>query len=176
MDPKSVYHSTMMQRPQEEDDERLRRERMNGTSHPPQPYHVQSPTQSEFHQPLHSTNGAHPRSAYNTTSKPYPAPADNAPTPMTAASHVAVPPPPHSPQRSSGPSVYSSDYQDPARDKPTSNYYDPTSDSSERKPAEPTATWQKGSSSTSQVYFVFSIIRASFVSHEQCGPSANNIV
>lgn len=151
MDPKSAYHSTVMQRPQEEDDERLRRERMNGSSQPPQPYHAQSPTQSKFHQSLHSTNGAHSRSSYTNTTDPYPAAAENAPAPMTAASHVAIPPP-HSPQRSSGPSIYSADYQDPIRDKPISNYYDPTSDSSERKPAEPSAAWQKGSSSNLQVF------------------------
>jgi hypothetical protein len=133
------YHSTVMQRPQEdeEDDDRLRRDRMNGTSQPPpQPYRSHSPTQTDRHQlpslPSSALNGA-PSSSYNNSYAT--APPNN---PMTSA-------PPHSPPR---PTAYS-DYQDPVRDKPSSNYYDPTTDSSSQRPSDP--AWPNGHRQTSQV-------------------------
>jgi hypothetical protein len=138
-----MYHSAVMQRPEEEDDD-PRRERMNGASssntrpyHAPQPGPAPSPTQTDFHSPYSPTNGSHPRPQFN---NPYHPPTP-APLPMPTATHV--PGPPASPRTLTAPSAYQSDYQPAPRDKPTSNYYDPTSDSSERRPSE-SAGWNEG--------------------------------
>jgi DNA helicase INO80 len=142
-----MYHSTVMQRPEEEADD-PRREGMNGASSSntrPSPYQAQaqqaparSPTQTDFHSPYSPTNGSHPpRPQFN---NPYHPPTP-APLPMPAAAHITGPP--ASPRTLTAPSAYQSDYQPVPRDKPTSNYYDPTSDSSERRPSE-SAGWNEG--------------------------------
>ena len=140
----SVYHSTVMQRPAEEEDEGARRERMNGASSSnARPY---NPTQSDFHPPYSPTNGTHPRPQFN---NPYHPPTP-APLPMTTT-HNAHIPAPASPLAVTAPLAYHSDYAPaPPRDKPTSNYYDPTSDSSERRPAE-NSGWSEGQAQTPQV-------------------------
>lgn len=139
----SQYHSTVLQRPKEEDEDSARRERMNGTSSSnTRPYNPLSPTQADFHTPFSPTNGNHPRPPFTNPYHP-PTPA-TLPMP-TPASHI--PSHPASPRTLTAPSAYQSDYQPAPRDKPTSNYYDPTSDSSERRPSE-SAAWSEGQAST----------------------------
>ena len=142
----SKYHSTVMQRPKEEEEDSARRERMNGTSSSnTRPYNPLSPTQTDFHSPYSPTNGNHPRPSFT---NPYHPPTPAALPMPTPASHI--PGPPASPRTLTAPSAYQSDYQPALRDKPTSSYYDPTSDSSERRPSE-SAGWTEGQTSTTQV-------------------------
>jgi DNA helicase INO80 len=141
----SMYHSTVMQRPKEEEEDSARRERNGTSSSNTRPYNPLSPTQTDFHSPFSPTNGNHPRPQFN---HPYHPPTP-APLPMpTPSSHI--PGPPASPRTLTAPSAYQSDYQPASRDKPTGNYYDPTSDSSERRPSE-SAGWSEGQTSTPQV-------------------------
>jgi DNA helicase INO80 len=143
----SMYHSTVMQRPTEEEEEGARRERINGASSSnARPYNARSSTQSEFHSPFSPTNGTHPRPQFNNPHHP-PTPA---PLPMTTPHNAHIPAPPASPITLTAPSAYQSDYPPAPRDKPTSNYYDPTSDSSERRPAE-NSGWNEGQTQTPQV-------------------------
>ena len=134
----SLYHSTVLQRPVEEDEEGVRRERMNGASNsntrPPQP---------DFRSPYSPTN-SHPRPQFN---NPYHPPTP-APLPMPTTAHT--PGHPASPRTSAAPSAYASEYQPTPRDKPTSNYYDPTSDSGDRRRTENTS-WNEAPSHTPQV-------------------------
>lgn len=137
------YPSTVMQQPQEEDEEGAKRgERINGgpsssNTTRPSPTTAQTP---DFHSP-YSPNGTHPRPQFT---NPY-----HPPTPATlSASHI---PGPTSP-RTLTTSAYQADYQPAPRDKPTSNYYDPTSDSGDRQPSESAgAGWNEGQSQTPQV-------------------------
>ena len=140
----SRYRSTVLQRPAEDEEERVRRERMDGASNSnTRPYHARSPTQTEFHPPYSPTNG-HPRPQFNNPYHP-PTPAP-LPMPTIAASHI--PGPPASPRALTTP--YSNDYSSTPREKPTSNYYDPTSDSSERRPSD-NSSWHEAQSHTPQV-------------------------
>lgn len=133
----SRFHSTVMQRPQEDDG----RERMNGTGgNPRQPRNIHSPSHTEFQQPFSPTKAVHPRPTFN---NPYHPPTP-APLPLPGVVHVDKPP--VSPLNAS----YPTEYQHAPRDKPASNYYDPTSDSSERRPSEAPA-WYSGNAQTSQV-------------------------
>jgi DNA helicase INO80 len=140
-DMDSLYHSTVMQRPVEEDEEGVRRERMNGASN--SNTYTRSPTKPDFRSPYSPTN-SHPRPQFN---DPYHPPTP-APLPMPTTSHI--PGPPASPRTLAAPSTYGSEYQPTPRDKPTSNYYDPTSDSGDRRPAENTP-WREAPSHTPQV-------------------------
>ena len=125
-----MYHATVMQRPEEEDDgARRERDRANGASNT-RPYSARSPTQTDFHAPYSPTNGIHPRPQFN---NPYHPPTP-APLPMPTAAPVSGPP--ASPRTGTAHAAYQSDYQPATRDKPNSNYYDPTSDSSDRRPSE----------------------------------------
>ena len=140
------YHSTVMQRPREQEDEeeRVRRELVNGAS-TSNTYDTRSPTQTNFHAPYSPRNGTHPRPQFN---NPY-----HPPTPASLpipSSHIPGPAPPTSPRSLGAPLTYAGEYQPTPRDKPASNYYDPTSDSSERKPPE-SAGWKDGLSQTAQV-------------------------
>ncbi len=141
-----MYHSTVMQRSTEEEEDGTRRERMNGaiSSNTRPPYDPRSPTQTDFNSPFSPTNGTHSRPQFNNQYHP-PTPA---PLLMPSGSHVPGPPP--SPRASAAPSAYQADYQPAPRDKTTGNYYDPTSDSSERRPSE-NAGWNEGNSQTPQV-------------------------
>jgi hypothetical protein len=122
-----------MQRPMEEDEDGVKRERMNGeSSSSTRPYIARSPTtQTEFRPPYSPTTNGTSRTQFNNSYLP-PTPA---PLQKPASSHV---PRPTSPNSFSAPlsGSYHSDYQSAPRDKPVSNYYDPTSDSSERRPSE----------------------------------------
>ena len=140
MDMDSLYHSTMMQRPVEDDEEGVRRERMNGASNSNT---TRSSTQPDFRSPYSPTN-SHPRPQFN---NPYHPPTP-APLPMPTTSHT--PGHPASPRTLAAPSAYASEYQPTSRDKPTSNYYDPTSDSGDRQSTENTA-WHEAQSHTPQV-------------------------
>lgn len=150
----SNYHSTVMQRPKEEEEDSARRESMNGTSSSnTRPFNRLSPTQTDFHSPFSPTNGNHPRPPF---SNPY-HPQTPAPLPMpTSASHI--PGHPASPRTLTTQAAYQGDYQPAPRDKPTSNYYDPTSDSSERRPSE-SAARSEGQGSTQVRTFNFPGLR-----------------
>jgi hypothetical protein len=128
-----MYHTTVMQRPMEEDEDGVKRERMNGeSSSSTRPYIARSPTtQTEFRPPYSPTSNGTSRAQFNS---PY-LPPTPAPLHMPASSHV---PGPTSPKNFSVPvsGGYHTDYQSAPREKPVSNYYDPTSDSSERRPSE----------------------------------------
>ncbi len=131
----SMFHSTVMRRPAEEEDETVRRERMNGAgSSNTRPYDP-SPTQTD----LPSFSPTHPRPQFTDPYHP-PTPAT---LPMTTPSRIPASPGPASRKSLSGPSPYQNDYQPPPRDKPISNYYDPTSDSGERPPAD-SSGWGEG--------------------------------
>ncbi len=123
-----MYHSTVMQRPDEEEEAgRPGRDRINGASSSnTRAYNASSP--QTVHSTYSPTNGT--RSQFN---NPYhPTTPANLPMPTTS-SHISGPP--ASPRTVTAPQPYQSDYQPAPRDKPTSNYYDPTSDSSERRPS-----------------------------------------
>ncbi|KAL3419482.1 snf2 family helicase atpase [Phlyctema vagabunda] len=154
-----MYHATVMH--QDDEDERVRRERERGrdvernaaipsttttsssstTALPPPPTYEFSPTNG---------NNNHPRSQFN--NHPYHPPAPTA-VPIPPASHLAGPPLPASPMNNGPPSAYPSDYQAP-RDRPSTAYYDPTTDSSsQRRPSESAAAaaaWRDGQSQTPQ--------------------------
>jgi hypothetical protein len=157
----SMYHSTVMHRPKDDDEERARRERImeNATTTStsssitttttnananPHPFDARSPTQSDFHPPFSPTNG-HPRPQFN---NPYHPPTP-APLPMPAGAHI--PGPAASPHVVTAPPAYASEYPSAPRDKPTSSYYDPTSDSGERRPAE-NSHWHETRARTPQVW------------------------
>jgi hypothetical protein len=171
----SVYRSTVMHRPADDDDERLRRERIldsagssstasTGPANPnasagasasatasanpnPRQFDARSPSQSDFHPPPppFSPTNGHPRPQFN---NPYHPPTP-APLPMPTPSHISGPPASSHVVTASQP--YASDYPSAPRDKPTSSYYDPTSDSGERRPAE-TASWHDAQARTPQVW------------------------
>jgi DNA helicase INO80 len=143
MDKGSSYHSTVMQRGVEEDEEGVRRERMNGASNPnTRPYDDRSPTQN-FHSPYSPPNSlSRPR-----VNDPYHPPTP-APLPIPTTSHIPVPP--ASPRTLAPSSAFANEYQPPSRDKPTSSYYDPTSDSGDRQPTE-NSTWHEPQSHPPQV-------------------------
>jgi hypothetical protein len=164
------YRSTVLQRPQEDEDEPLRRDRMNGGSNQSQsqisqpPRSARSPKPSDFPQPFSPTKAAHPRPQFNNqyhppTPAPLPLPTSQigATSASTSSAHVAQQPP-LSPLAATTPS-YASELDSAPRDKPMSNYYDPTSDSSERKPALAEASsasasataWNNGYAQTPQV-------------------------
>lgn len=124
-----MYHSTVMQR-LEDEEESTRMDRISGNT--------RASPQTQFHPAYSPTNGNHPRPHF-------PAPAAPSGLPMPGPSHISVPP--ASPRTVT---PYQSDYQ-PAREKPTSNYYDPTSDSSERRPSESAGGWTEGHKATPQV-------------------------
>lgn len=145
-----MYHSTVMQRPEEEREgvESARRDRtINGGPSSSNTNTRPSPTQTEFHSPYSPTNGTHPRPQYNNPYHPSTPAAAALPMPIPS-SHISGPP--ASPRILTAPSSYQSEYQPVPREKPTSNYYDPTSDSGERRPSE-SAAWSEGQNSTPQV-------------------------
>ncbi|KAH8815550.1 SNF2 family helicase/ATPase-like protein [Xylogone sp. PMI_703] len=160
------YHSTVMQRPEEEDEaERVRRERermnistANGaSSSSTATTNSRAPPPSLLAQPdYHSSypsNGAHPpslpRPQFN---NPYHPPTP-APLPMPSLGHGHIPPPPASPVTLAPPSGYPSEYQSSPRDKPSSGYYDPTSDSGDRRQVEP--GWNERGSQTPQNQYAY---------------------
>ncbi|KAI9746595.1 MAG: putative DNA helicase ino80 [Claussenomyces sp. TS43310] len=138
-----------MQRPQEDDEDRLRRERMNEGTQNFRTQSARSPTQTNFQPPYSPTQGVHPRPIFNSQYHP-PTPA---PLPLPTPSHIAAHP--SSPLSATAAGSYPTDYQGAPRDKPTSNYYDPTSDSSERRPTEG-AGWYNGHKQTPQNREVYS--------------------
>lgn len=142
----SRFHSTVMHRPQEEEDDHLRRDRMNEASQNFRAQRAPSPPpQANFPPPYSPTKGLHSRPVFNSQYHP-PTPA---PLPLpSAAGQVAAQP--SSPLAATAPGSYPTEFQSAPRDKPTNNYYDPTSDSSERRPAEG-AAWYNGHAQTPQV-------------------------
>jgi len=156
-----MYHSTVMQRPDEEEErireESARRDRINHQNGASRSNPRPSPTQqSDFHHPpFASTNGSHPRPSLNNNSY-HPPPPTPASLPMptstpTPASQISAPP--ASPRTLTTPAPYSGDYQPVVpRDKPTSSYYDPTADArAERRSSESAVVRAEGQSSTPQV-------------------------
>jgi hypothetical protein len=126
----SAFHATVMQRPQEDEDERLRRDRINGTNQNPR-----SP--SDHPPPFSPAKILHPRTFNNKFHPPTPAPLP-----------AYIERPPASPLTS----LQATEYNQPApRDRPTSSYYDPTTDSSERRLTETAAGWFNGHAQTPQV-------------------------
>src|SRR5271163_4400292 len=102
----SMYHSKVMQRPKEDEEDGVRRERMNGASSSnARPYNAGSPTRTEFHPQFSPPNGTHPRPQFN---NPYHPPTP-APLPMPTPSHI--PGPPASPLALTAPSAYQPEYQ-----------------------------------------------------------------
>lgn len=125
----STFHATVMQRPKEEEDEVVKRERINGegSSSTRPPYMAQSPTQPDYRPPFSPTNG-------NPRPQPYDQYHPTPPAlPMPTPSHI---PGPASPLAVATTPIGYHNYPSATRDKPVSNYYDPTSDSSERRPSE----------------------------------------
>lgn len=116
-----MYQNTIMQRPQDEDEERSRRDGNART-----PYTARSPTQPAFNSYSHSpTNGS--RQPFDSRFHP-PTPASLPLPPAVARSPRIGPPPSLTPNGFTplkGP-AYS------PRDKPQSTYYDPTSDHADR--------------------------------------------
>lgn len=135
----SNFHSTVMQRPQDEEDERLRRERLNhvASQNSPLPlYAGQSPTQTAYNGPSsYSPTKSLPRRPSFTKQYHPPTPSQLPPPPGSGSIHRA--PSEASPLGSTSTPYQSSEYHSAPRDKPTSNYYDPTSDSGEPRPADP---------------------------------------
>ncbi|CAG8980418.1 hypothetical protein HYALB_00003983 [Hymenoscyphus albidus] len=123
----STFHATVMQRPKDEEEDLVKRERINGEGRP-RAYIAQSPTQPDFRPAFSPTNG-NPRPQFN---DPYHPPTPAA-LPIPTASHI---PGPSSPLAVATPIGGYHNYPSASRDKPVSNYYDPTSDSSERRPSE----------------------------------------
>jgi hypothetical protein len=132
----SNFHSTVMQRPQEDEDERLRRERMNHVANQNSPlplYAGPSPTQALYNGPSsYSPTKSLPRRP--SFSKQY-HPSTPVQLPPPGSIHRA--PSEASPLISTPAPYQNSEYHSAPRDKPTGNYYDPTSDSSEARPADP---------------------------------------
>ncbi|KAI9700358.1 MAG: putative DNA helicase ino80 [Candelina mexicana] len=114
----------MLHRPQDEEEDRLRRESMARPSQLP-PYPARSPTQPTFNS-YSPTNGSHRQTFDNRYHPPTPAPL---PLPPTVARSPHIGPPP--PLTTNGLTSLKSPAFSP-RDKPTSTYYDPTSDHAER--------------------------------------------
>ena len=136
-----MYHHANVMRPEEDEDESARRDRLNSSSHPNNngTLHLHSPTQPEY--PSYSpSKPPPPRPAFNTSYPPLPPP-----------SHA--PALPASPGQAAHPVAYSqSEYHPPRSDRPTSSYYDPTSDSGDRR----TASWADTQAPVPQVqYFSF---------------------
>jgi hypothetical protein len=116
-----MFHSKVLQRPQDEEEDRLRREKMTGSSQQHPPYTSHSPTHPHFNPPFSPTNGSHQRHFSNQYHPPTPAP-----LPIQAGSQNTHSGPPRSPTSNGLPPLKGSGY--PPRDKPKSTYYDPTSD------------------------------------------------
>ncbi|KAI9818404.1 MAG: putative DNA helicase ino80 [Pycnora praestabilis] len=113
----------MIHRSQDEEDERLRREKMTGSSQQHPAYSAHSPT----HRPYNSyspTNGSHPRSSYNEQYRP--SSASSIP-PLSAVDRSPGLGPSSSLGSNGLPAVNGSAAYSP-REKPSSTYYDPTSD------------------------------------------------
>lgn len=125
-----------MQRPQDEEDERLRRERLNHVANQNSPlplYAGQSPTQAVYNGPSsYSPTKSLPRRASFTQQYHHP------PTPSQPPASAHRAPSEASPSNATLTPYQSSEYHSAPRDKPTSNYYDPTSDSGEPRPGDPT--------------------------------------
>ena len=168
-----------MHRPADDDDERLRRERVldnastpstastsapnnanasatasaNPSANPnPRQFDARSPSQqSDFHHPP-------PPPPRGTSPPPFSptAPRFNnpyhppTPAPLPMPAPSHVSGPPASPRGVTASQPYASEYSSAPRDKPTSSYYDPTSDSGERRPAE-NASWHDAQARTPQV-------------------------
>jgi hypothetical protein len=114
-----MYHTTVLQRPQEEEEQRLRRENMTGSK---PPYTSHSPTLPQYGPPFSPTNGSHQRHFNNQYHPP-----TQAPPSIQASSQNSHSGPPRSPTTNGLLPHKGSAY--PPRDKPTtSTYYDPTSD------------------------------------------------
>lgn len=128
-----------MQRPQDEEDERLRRERLNHVANQNSPlplYAGQSPTQAAYNGPSsYSPTKSLPRRP-SFTKQYHPPTPSQLPPPPPGSAHRA--PSEASPLVATQTPYQSSEYHSAPRDKPTSNYYDPTSDSGEPRPADPT--------------------------------------
>ncbi|KFY75517.1 hypothetical protein V499_04516 [Pseudogymnoascus sp. VKM F-103] len=135
----SNFHSTVMQRPQDEEDERLRRERLNHVANQNSPlplYAGQSPTQAAYNGPSsYSPTKSLPRRP-SFTKQYHPPTPSQLPPPPPGSAHRA--PSEASPLVATQTPYQSSEYHSAPRDKPTSNYYDPTSDSGEPRPGDPT--------------------------------------
>jgi hypothetical protein len=114
----SMYHTTVLQRPQEEEEERLRRENMTGSK---PPYTSHSPTLPQYNPPFSPKNGSHQRHFSNQYHPPTPAP-----LPIQTPGQNSHSGPPRSPTTNGLLPLKGPAY--PPRDKPTSTYYDPTSD------------------------------------------------
>jgi hypothetical protein len=141
------FRSTVLSRPQEEDEDRLRREKErlssgpSGTDTGPWP---RSPTQ--HHQPQYSPTKSLP--SYSNSYQP----PTTAPPSLSSTSHVDRAP--VSPLTTSNPTEYPST----TRDRPTSSYYDPTSDSAPPKPS----AWSNGHAQTPQVSFISLLLACNF--------------
>jgi DNA helicase INO80 len=137
----STFHSTVMQRPQEDDDDRVRRDRI-------------SPNQQSFG-PFSPTNG-HRRPSLNS---PYQPPT---PTALPPSLHAPIPPPQLSPLASNAPSGYMTEHVPRPQ---TSNYYDPTQDASEIKSSD-TPSWRTPQVRFNNAECAGIIIRLTFINQQ----------
>ncbi|KAI9721517.1 MAG: putative DNA helicase ino80 [Candelaria pacifica] len=119
-----MYQNTVLHRPQDEEEDRLRRESIGRSNQLP-PYTARSPTQPNFNS-YSPTNGSHRQTFDNRYHPPTPAPL---PLPPTVARSPQVGPPP--PLTTNGLTPLMGPAFSP-RDKAPSTYYDPTSDHAER--------------------------------------------
>lgn len=119
-----MYQNTALQRPPDEEEDRLRREGIARSIQLP-PYTARSPTQSTFNS-YSPTNGSHRQTFDNRYHPPTPAPL---PLPPTVGRSPQFGPPP--PLITDGLAPLKSPAYSP-RDKAPSTYYDPTSDHADR--------------------------------------------
>jgi hypothetical protein len=171
----SMYHSTVMHRPADDDDERLRRERILDNASTPSAAastgtvnanpnttagaadgvagasanHPNNPRPFDARSPSQPDFHPPPPPPFSPTNG-HPRPQFNSPYHPPTPAPLPMPAPSHPPHGVTASQPYAGDYAPAPRDKPTSSYYDPTSDSGERRPAE-NASWHDTQARTAQV-------------------------